>query len=174
MLHGFGYSLQADIWSLGIVFYELLHGHPLFKENSLEQQRMKILKKINFNEKLDSVLIDLLKRMLEKNPEKRIDIDDVLNCLLNFKRKFIFFGDNVTETKVEASSKENKNSINTFSSHKINFDYVLGSSIKRNKKINHKSFKTKRIFKEVKKVKCKGIKNQLVSEKMSKKLKQDI
>ena len=71
---------KCDLWSLGIIIYELLFEKKPYdgiNEQSILNQinsGKKILKKTN-NEKLD----DLINKLLEKDPEKRIGWDDYFN-----------------------------------------------------------------------------------------------
>ena len=67
--------MKADIWSLGVVFYEMLFGvcpftakNIAFLIKSLDQNQMEIPKKIPISEKTSNIL----KLMLIKDPEKRI------------------------------------------------------------------------------------------------------
>ena len=74
-------NYKCDLWSLGVIIYELFFGEKLFKGlneyalieeiNNFEKSK---LKKTN-DEKLD----DLISKLLEKYPEKRITWDDYFN-----------------------------------------------------------------------------------------------
>ncbi|KAI8980431.1 protein serine/threonine kinase [Pilobolus umbonatus] len=102
------YSTSIDLWSAGCIFAEMASGRPLFPGNSISDQLQKIFKvlgtpteeiwpkvsllpeyKRDFEvfpstaletllPKLDSWGIDLLKRLLEYPPEKRITASDAL------------------------------------------------------------------------------------------------
>jgi len=102
------YSTSIDIWSAGCIFAEMASGRPLFPGSSVSDQLLRIFKilgtptehswpgvsqlpdyrvdvpiyaKISMEKlqpKLDSLGIDLLYRMLEYMPEKRISAEVAL------------------------------------------------------------------------------------------------
>ncbi|KAI8880978.1 Pkinase-domain-containing protein [Backusella circina FSU 941] len=102
------YSTSIDLWSAGCIFAEMASGRPLFPGSSITDQLQRIFKvlgtpteeiwpkvsqlpeyKRDFEifpriqlesllPKLDSLGIDLLKRLLEYPPEKRITASDAL------------------------------------------------------------------------------------------------
>lgn len=76
------YSTKADLWSYGIVMYELLFGHLPTKANNINQL-VKILstKDIDFHlaRNLTPECQDLLLRLLLKDQDNRIEWDDFFN-----------------------------------------------------------------------------------------------
>ena len=77
------YNSKADLWSLGIVFYQLLFGKwPFFGINHT-QLRNDILKKsdgnLEFPREVASETKDLLIRLLTFNPKQRIEWEDFFN-----------------------------------------------------------------------------------------------
>eukprot|EP01064_Diplonema_japonicum_P026907 TRINITY_DN3851_c0_g1_i1.p1 TRINITY_DN3851_c0_g1~~TRINITY_DN3851_c0_g1_i1.p1 ORF type:complete len:311 (+),score=48.74 TRINITY_DN3851_c0_g1_i1:116-1048(+) len=75
-----GYNgFRADVWSCGVILYHLLAGFLPFRASSVQA----LLKKIKTSDPEDCPGIsmeakDLLKRLLEKDPQKRINLSDVL------------------------------------------------------------------------------------------------
>ena len=76
----FGYDEKADIWSLGMVMYELLIGSPAFQANSIEDLAEKIENgkyKIPHNVILSKETLCFLNAMLQYNPEKRYTCEEL-------------------------------------------------------------------------------------------------
>ncbi|ODV82573.1 hypothetical protein CANARDRAFT_184288, partial [[Candida] arabinofermentans NRRL YB-2248] len=77
VIRGDDYGVRTDWWSLGCVMYDLLTGNPPFRGNSHKEIANKILKekpKYPFHLTADSK--DLLAKLLNKNPSKRLDVDN--------------------------------------------------------------------------------------------------
>ena len=78
----FGYDQKVDIWSLGLICYEMLIGVPPFDATSYEELISKILKgnyQIPKNLKLSKEAISFINGMLQHNPQKRLSIDELAN-----------------------------------------------------------------------------------------------
>ena len=74
-----GYDKACDVWSLGVLLYLILQGTPPFFEenihdlfNAIETRELVFIKDISAEAK------DLIQRMLRKNPNERISIEDAL------------------------------------------------------------------------------------------------
>jgi len=73
------YFHNTDVWSLGIIFHILLTGRKIFQYNSFAEELesfTELNKKCLLDEEEDAV--DLLDKMLTKNPTFRISINDIL------------------------------------------------------------------------------------------------
>lgn len=81
MLEGNGYNESIDIWGIGVVFFTLLTGSYPFdaseRENIFQRIREKSIHYSKYN--LERKEIKLLRLLLEKDPEKRIEIEDILD-----------------------------------------------------------------------------------------------
>ncbi|KAK8882490.1 hypothetical protein M9Y10_045132 [Tritrichomonas musculus] len=74
------YSKPVDIWSLGVVLYSMTVGRMPFASKSVAHLVKKIVnQEPKFPSDLSEDLLDLLKRMLTKDPEYRITIEEVLD-----------------------------------------------------------------------------------------------
>ena len=70
----------VDIWALGITLYKLIFDQFPFMAQNIKELSEKIRKEeVQFPDNADKNLIDLIKKILQKDPEKRLSIDDILN-----------------------------------------------------------------------------------------------
>ena len=74
-----GATYKTDIYSIGLLIYEMIVGHSAYRATNIKELYEKIKRnQINFNEpKLYGDAKDLILRILAKNPEDRIDIEDI-------------------------------------------------------------------------------------------------
>ena len=77
------YSKSIDIWSLGIIMYNLLSGgaHPLYiTGDSTEKYKLKLLNKdkLYFSESFSTLAKDLIKKMTSYSPIHRYTVDQAL------------------------------------------------------------------------------------------------
>ena len=76
------YDYKSDLWSIGIIFYEMLIGKTPFQAKNIyelirkiENDKIKIPSKFNLSQSCKDLLISLL----QKNPDKRIEWDEFFN-----------------------------------------------------------------------------------------------
>jgi len=75
-----GYEgFSADIWSSGVALYAMLYGTVPFKANDMKDLHKLIMKaKYNLKEDISIKARDLLTRILQRNPRKRMTIPEIL------------------------------------------------------------------------------------------------
>lgn len=75
------YTESIDIWSLGIILYELVFGyHPFAKYNDVESLSISVVKNdiyVGENTEVNQNCLNLIKLMLKKHEFERIAIDDL-------------------------------------------------------------------------------------------------
>ena len=80
LLKEYPYNKKADLWSLGVILYELFVGQPPFYTNNFNTLMHKITKEdIRYPESMSSVFKDFLKGLLVKNPKDRWDWPKILS-----------------------------------------------------------------------------------------------
>jgi serine/threonine protein kinase len=68
----------ADVWALGVSLYAVLFGRePFLGEDFREQQQLVVESEPEFPEDGDRDAIDLIRKMLTKDPRKRIQIEHI-------------------------------------------------------------------------------------------------
>jgi len=84
MIKGEDYSFSTDIWTAGIVLYIMMFGYLPFEEKEVQS----LYDRIIFHEPsyenrnktaISNDVIDLIRKMLIKDPQKRITINDIVN-----------------------------------------------------------------------------------------------
>jgi serine/threonine protein kinase len=87
--HAFYDAIKADVWSLGVCLAVLLVGAPLWQCASSSDERFRILileqrfgeviREWGLDSQFSPQVINLIRRMLEYNPDERLSLEEVLN-----------------------------------------------------------------------------------------------
>uniref|UniRef100_A0A6B2LAN0 Protein kinase domain-containing protein n=1 Tax=Arcella intermedia TaxID=1963864 RepID=A0A6B2LAN0_9EUKA len=78
ILNGQPYSLEVDWWSLGVLMFEMMTGYPPFDTRNEISPPSRDPAGIVFPKYINPLALDLMKRLLVVEPEKRIGAKDVM------------------------------------------------------------------------------------------------
>jgi serine/threonine protein kinase len=81
---GIPYTTKVDLWSIGIVLYNMINGTHPFNFNNGNQNLISnevLNKPINFEKIKNTQLRELAQNLLERNPEKRFNVIQALSAL---------------------------------------------------------------------------------------------
>ena len=80
-----------DIWSTGIILFAMMCGYLTFEDQDNDILFKKILKcKIKYPEYLSDIVVDLMKKILVREPEKRITLNEIKLHPFYLKGKILF------------------------------------------------------------------------------------
>ena len=80
MITRIGHDEKVDIWSIGVLLFELLTGDQAWAGDNVETVKYNICNlKISWPDDIDVLAADLISQILKINPDERISLDDILN-----------------------------------------------------------------------------------------------
>ncbi|KAK9880048.1 hypothetical protein WA026_008559 [Henosepilachna vigintioctopunctata] len=79
MVLGQPHNEKVDLWSLGVLCYEFLVGHPPFETSSFEVT-YRAISEVNYSfpDYISEEAMDLIKKLLVFNPDNRLSLDGIL------------------------------------------------------------------------------------------------
>ena len=78
LFHG-NYDYRIDIWALGVLLYEMVHGHAPFRGDSVNEVKERMLKgSYELSDAISDSLKDLITDILKFDPQERLNIKDIL------------------------------------------------------------------------------------------------
>ena len=132
ILLGTGHSYKTDIWSLGVLIWEIWGGFTPFNDSNPQKMNNRIITgKMSLPKTIDYVVKDLIKLILTCDPHQRIELEEIKShayfrdtdwtqmknrsmippYVPQDKTKDILFWD--TFLKIEEIDKEEKNRVST-------------------------------------------------------------
>ena len=135
------YSKEIDIWSLGILLYEMVHGYSPFRPNKYEFDVSEVIDNIKihdlkFNINISSECKDLIRHLLDENVENRYKIEDIFNSkfVKKYENKKLFFPiENIkmkNDIKSPIKMKENKKGEKEINSNNLTIDFHPKTKLK--------------------------------------------
>jgi serine/threonine protein kinase len=107
------YNVKADIWSFGVIMYEMLHGrNPYYSASSIPELRELMMKQqIMFNN-FSPECLDLLQKILQPDPIKRISWEEFFNhdwftsTIIGIERKINCIGQEEDQEEKEEQEEQ--------------------------------------------------------------------
>ena len=145
------YSKEIDIWSLGILLYEMIHGYSPFRPDKPKFNMNDVIgnikiKNLKFNNDISDECKELIIHLLDRDITKRYKIEDI------YKSKFVKFYENQNKYFMNKNininhEKENNNNNN---------ENMKQINIEKNNPINEVQNEENIIIEnELQKIKCK-------------------
>ena len=149
------YGKEIDVWSLGILLYEMIHGYSPFRPNKPKFNEKDVMENIkNHNLVFGKTVSDECKRLiyhlLDPDINKRYTVEDIYNSdfVKKYEKLHYDYPNNsliqLYNGKINKSSEQNINNaiINNINDENINFNNInniinSNSEINKNKSINN-------------------------------------
>ena len=137
------YSKEIDVWSLGILLYEMVHGYSPFIPNKNNFNAKDVIDKIKvhdikFNINISKECKELICHLLDENVKDRYKIEDIF--ISNFIKKYEKMNLYFLNEKYPLNNIKNENKTNYSERKPFNNPLLLSSLIKNEDIINKTLF----------------------------------
>ena len=152
------YSKEIDVWSLGVLLYEMVHGYSPFRPDKPNFNAKDVivnirLHKLKFNKNVSEQCKELIYHLLDEDPNKRYKVEDIFysDFVKFYEEKNYGLPDNYLIEKYKfklakaAYSKARNNSTKSYYNNSTNFDNNFANPkkfiIRKNSEIIVNNFK---------------------------------
>ena len=137
------YSKEIDVWSLGILLYEMIHGYSPFRPDKPKFQPKDVIQNIRrhnlkFSKKVSEECKELIYHLLEEDPNKRIKVEDIFysDFVKYYENMRFGFPDSYLVEKYKFKLAKAKNMLHSENKNKSNNKPNGKNDDKENKDMN--------------------------------------
>ena len=129
------YSKEIDVWSLGVLLYEMVHGYSPFRPDKPNFNAKDVIEnirlhKLRFNKNISQECKELIYHLLDEDPNKRYKVEDIFHSdfVKFYEEKNYGFPDNYLIEKYKfklaksSYSKVKNNSTKAYFNNSLNID----------------------------------------------------
>ena len=135
-----GYDFSIDVWSLGVLLYELIHSYSPFVVKDLDIYKIEnniVTKELQFKKGISNECKDLIKQLLAKDVKNRIKVKDI------YQHPFVLRYVNMINNYLNINQLNNKNINNNNIKKENNDNKIVNKVINNEFKNENKNNKNK-------------------------------